>query len=298
MFKLAHFSDPHLSPLPKVYLHHLLSKRITGFINHRRNRGRLLTDNVLDLLLEDLKTQKPDHIALTGDLVNLGLDEEIRLARIWLETISSPENLSLVPGNHDAYVPFALRQAKKEWAPYFLGDDTPEKPHFPYYRQRGPLAIIGLSTALATLPFMATGTLGKRQIAEATKLLSKAAENNYFRLILIHHPPFIERRRYHKRLTDYRAFRKMIKKTGAEMILHGHTHRRNITMIDGPDKEIPVIGVPSASSGLSSKHQSARYNLFEIEKEEKNWSVIMTERGLTPAKNIDILDTHTLKIAH
>ena len=45
---------------------------------------------------------------MTGDLVNLALDGEIEMARLWLETLGAPQDVSVVPGNHDAYVPGAF----------------------------------------------------------------------------------------------------------------------------------------------------------------------------------------------
>ena len=56
-------------------------------------------------IVADIKASSPDHLAVTGDLVNLALDAEIEMARYWLETLGSPHDVSVVPGNHDAYVP-------------------------------------------------------------------------------------------------------------------------------------------------------------------------------------------------
>lgn len=285
MFTLAHFSDPHIGPLPEPSARELLSKRITGYLNYRCNRKGDLVGGVLERLLSDLQEQKPDHIALTGDLVNIALPGEMKNARAWLETVAPPARLSLVPGNHDAYVPGALDAAKRLWSPYWLGDGTSaEDPvRFPYLRQRGPLALVALSTAIATAPFLATGTLGKRQIEEAGSLLRRLAGEGRFRVVLIHHPPFLEKGRRFKRLTDYGAFNAMIASAGAELVLHGHTHKRSRTALDGPKGPIPVIGVPSASSGLSGSHEPARYNLFHIGGEAENWHCVHVERGLAPS---------------
>jgi len=290
MYKLAHFSDPHIGPLPEPRLYDLLSKRITGYLNYKRNRAHALTGNVLETLVSDLKAQMPDHIALTGDLVNIALDDEIAAARTWLETIGSPEDISLIPGNHDAYVPGALEKAKRAWTPFLLGDNSNGTVHFPYVRKRGPLVIIALSTAVATAPFMATGTLGASQIAGASTLLREFSKPEYYRVVLIHHPPFVEKGRWLKRLTDHHVFTTMIEQAGAELILHGHTHRRNTTTLRGPDGPIPVIGVPSASSGLSGKHEPARYNLFTIENHNDRWHTTLVERGITPNGNFQELE--------
>lgn len=286
-FTLAHFSDPHIGPLPQPTFGELLSKRITGYLNYRRNRKASMTSGSLDLLLADMKSQSPDHVALTGDVVNVALEREFLQAANWLETVGPADYVSLIPGNHDAYVPGALAMAKKHWWPYFLGDELrASKIEFPYVRQRGPVKIIALSTGVATAPFMATGRLGRAQLSKAEELLKQGKAEDCFRLVLIHHPPFVEKGRWYKRLTDYEAFNEMIARVGAELVLHGHTHRRNVMYLDGPTHEVPVVGVPSAASGLTGKHEPGRYNLFQIDaidgaKDGKKWRCEHIERGIT-----------------
>lgn len=294
MFKLAHFSDPHIGPLPRPRLSELFSKRITGYLNYKRNRSHALTGDVLGTLISDLKAQNPDHIALTGDIVNIALDAEIIAARQWLESVAKPVDLTLIPGNHDAYVRGALENAKREWGPFWLADDAKGEVIFPYLRRRGPLAIVALSTGVATAPFMATGTLGQQQINAATTLLQNLADQNCYRVVMIHHPPFVEKGRYFKRLTDHHAFSQMIEKTGAELILHGHTHRRNVTFLKGPQSPVPVVGVPSASSGLDGKHEPSRYNLFTIKQQNNGWHCLHTERGITAKGTFEELSQNVL----
>ena len=103
-FSLAHLSDPHLPPLPAPRLSELAGKRALGYLNWTRNRHRFHRRDVVDVLMSDLRAQVPDHIAITGDLVNLALEAEFAPALAWLETIGPPERVTVVPGNHDAYV--------------------------------------------------------------------------------------------------------------------------------------------------------------------------------------------------
>ena len=286
-FTLAHFSDPHIGPLPQPTLGELLSKRITGYLNYRRNRKATMTSGSLDLLLADMKSHNPDHVALTGDVVNIALEREFTQAVDWLKTVGPADQVSLILGNHDAYVPSALAMAEKYWQPYLVGDDVvTDHVEFPYVRQRGQVKIIALSTGVPTAPFMATGRLGHEQILKAEALLKATLEEDCFRVVLIHHPPFVEKGRWYKRLTDYEAFNAMIKRVGAELILHGHTHRRNVMYLDGPTAKVPVVGVPSAASGLEGKHEPGRYNLYTIDAVEgaaggQRWRCEQIERGIT-----------------
>lgn len=278
MYHLAHFSDPHLGPLPKPTTLQLLSKRIFGYLNWTRNRARTFSDTYLNALLADLAIQNPDHIALTGDLVNIALPEEIKVAGVWLRGIAAPENLSVVPGNHDAYVPGALARAKLAWQPYMLGDGASGTPQFPYLRKRGPLAIICCSSSNATLPFMATGTFCENQMEETARLLQETKD--FCRVVLIHHPPFPDATPYYKRLIGAPRFRKMIAENGADLVLHGHTHLHSEAYIAGPEGPVPVIGVPSASNGPGHKKPAGCYNLFSISKISEKWTIKWSQRGV------------------
>jgi hypothetical protein len=103
-FTLAHLSDPHLPPLPAARLRDLAGKRALGYLNWTRNRHKYHRREVLDALVADMQAQRPDHIAVTGDLVNLALEAEFTPAQAWLESVGTPQRVTVVPGNHDAYV--------------------------------------------------------------------------------------------------------------------------------------------------------------------------------------------------
>jgi len=283
MFRLAHFSDIHLGPLPDVRLRDLVSKRITGYINWHRHRKIALDNGIIDRLSGDMLASKPDHIALSGDLVNLGLDKEIEMAALWLQSVGSPENVSVVPGNHDAYVRGSLRHACEAWGPYMTGDgvNDPVRPDsFPYLRVRGPVALIGLSSARATAPFMASGYFRERQAKATAMLLDETRKRGLFRVLMIHHPPVHGATSPHKRLFGITRFQKMVWEHGADLILHGHTHLPTIHHMTGPGgTQIPVVGVAAAGQAHGSAKPPAHYNLFEIKGVPGAWDVQLTRRG-------------------
>lgn len=282
MFRLAHISDPHLGPLPKISLRELASKRITGYVNWQRNRRKQLFGDTLENLLASLRDAAPDHVAITGDLVNLATRTEIEAARVWLETGFEPQNATLVPGNHDAYVPGALGRAKAAWQPWLVSDThASETPLFPSYRRRGPVAIIGISSANATLPFVATGDFGKKQARAASKLLDQAREDGLFRVVMIHHPPVRGAAKWHKRLRGIGHFTKMLKLHGAELVLHGHTHLDTLHHLHGRDGDVPVVGIASASHGPGGNTPPAGYNLFDIDGEPGKWRILHRRMRMT-----------------
>ena len=153
MFRLAHLTDPHVGPLPRAKVRELFSKRVTGWFNWHRSRRTAHDMDILAALVADIRAAAPDHIACTGDLCNIGLPSEWPPSRVFMEGLGAPEAVSFVPGNHDAYVKGALEGLLAEVAPWTRGDDG-AMCRFPYVRRRGKVALVGLSSAIPTMPQM------------------------------------------------------------------------------------------------------------------------------------------------
>jgi 3',5'-cyclic AMP phosphodiesterase CpdA len=280
MFVLAHLSDLHVAPLPKPRLSELASKRLFGFLNWRYGRINIHRADVLDRIVQDLEAQSPTHIVVTGDLVNIALPDEFANARVWLERLGASNEVSLVPGNHDAYVRSALSTAARVWGDYMRGDGEVSA-GFPFVRRRGALALIGTSTAVPTSPASAAGELGTAQITRLAKILAQTGAEGLFRVLLIHHPP-AGNRAAHKRLIDAEALAHVLRDVGAELVLHGHDHIASLNWLEGPHGRIAVIGVPSASASPAGKHIPAAYNLYRIKAGANGgWDCEVISRGLT-----------------
>jgi 3',5'-cyclic AMP phosphodiesterase CpdA len=276
-FTLAHLSDPHLPPLPVPRLSELLGKRALGYLNWTRNRHLYHRRDVLDVLVSDLRAQTPGHVAVTGDLVNLALEAEFAPALAWLRSVGPPDQVTVVPGNHDAYVRATRQRFAETFADHISGDAAGGAT-FPFLRRRGPLVLIGLSTAVPTLPLMATGTLGQTQLEALDQMLSGLAGDDAFRVLLIHHPLRSDSRV--KRLTDAPKLRTLLKRRGVDLVLHGHDHVHSTIWIEGPDRRIPVVGVPSASACAHGRYPDAAYNLYSIAREGMAWRCDQSVRGI------------------
>jgi 3',5'-cyclic AMP phosphodiesterase CpdA len=286
MFRLAHLSDVHLGPLPDVTYRELVSKRMVGYVNWHRNRRRVLTEGTLGTIVADMKASRPDHLAVTGDLVNLALDAEIELARIWLETLGAPGDVSVVPGNHDAYVPGAFDKTCRAWGPWMTGDGASpptDRKSFPYIRVREQVALIGVSTARATAPFMASGFFREDQSDRLARMLDQAGKQGLFRVVMLHHPPVRGAVPQHKRLFGIGNFQTALHKHGAELVLHGHSHLPTLYWIGGRDGQVPVVGVAAGGQSPGDSKPPAQYNLIDIAGEAGAWAVRLTRRGLTDA---------------
>ncbi|HML08486.1 MAG TPA: metallophosphoesterase [Xanthobacteraceae bacterium] len=278
MFVLAHLSDLHLASRPQ--LRELAGKRVLGFINWHRGRKKIHRVEVLDAITRDLKAGAVDHIAVTGDLVNLSLPAEYKRARAWLETLGPASDVTVIPGNHDIYVPEVRRHPAESWGDYMRGDDGADAGSFPFLRRRGPVALIALSSAVPTAPLLATGRLGESALASLAKLLDQTS--GLFRIVLIHHPPVSPIHRYLRRLIDAAEFRRVLADKGAELVLHGHDHCRSLVWLDGPRTRIPAVGVPSASARAPHRAENAAgYNLYRIDGAAGAWrcELIARERG-------------------
>jgi 3',5'-cyclic AMP phosphodiesterase CpdA len=291
-FTLAHLSDPHLSPLPSARLRDLAGKRAFGYLNWTRNRHKFHRRDVLDALVSDMQAQAPDHLAVTGDLVNLGLEAEFGPSRVWLESVGAPDRVTVIPGNHDAYVRITRHRFADAWGNYLRGDDVADglAATFPFVRRRGPLILIGASSAVPTPPLMATGWLGRMQLDALEQILSKLSSEEAFRVLLIHHP--LRSNSRVKRLTDSSKLLALLKQHGVELILHGHDHVHSTIWVDGPNGQIPAIGVPSASGVAHGRYPAAAYNLFSVERDGNAWRCEQTIRSID-----DELRVHELRRA-
>ncbi len=285
-FVVAHLTDVHLGPLPRPRFEELRVKRVMGYVNWKRARERLSDMAALARLVDDMGAQKPDHVAVTGDLVNIGLPSEFRRAAQWMGGIGDPDDVSLTPGNHDAYVRDAMPHLAAAFAPWTQGDaEYAHGETFPFVRVRGDVALIGLSTATPTGPLMATGRLGARQIEALAAILSKTGASGLARVILIHHPPLARGGGPLRSLIDARAFEATVARHGAEAILHGHTHKSMVDHLASPATRveggrIPIIGAPSASSASTDPRQRAAYHLIRLERAGEHWRISARARGL------------------
>jgi 3',5'-cyclic AMP phosphodiesterase CpdA len=283
MFLLAHLSDPHLGSLPRPRLSELAGKRAIGFFNWHRRRHAIHREDVLAALILDMKSFAPDHIAVTGDLINISLEQEFASARLWLAALGTPANVTVVPGNHDAYVGATASHSGRHWGEFMSNDAVQvlvgQEISYPFVRRRGAVALIGLSSAVPTSPFMATGWLGADQLTRLSNILAELKHQELYRVVLIHHPPRTSPGQYLRRLVDGRQFRAVLAEHGAELVLHGHNHEHSLIWLDGPGSRIPVFGVPSASSPPGGTHVPGAYYLYRIDGAPGAWRCEATSRG-------------------
>lgn len=302
-FTLAHLSDVHLAPIAGFRLRYWNTKRALGFLNWQRGRRRVHLRQVADRIAADVLAHAPDHIAVTGDLANLGLPGEYANALAWLEQLGEPGRVSVVPGNHDIYTGrLGGESCLKTWAPYMRNseswtDDAPVQ--FPYVRTQGPVALIGLNSAMPTPPFVAAGRLGEGQLDQLALSLERLAAAGYIRVVMIHHPPLPGQAPPRRALQDAAALASVLDRHGAELVLHGHNHRQMLAWRRHSAGGIPVLGVASASAGHPHKNEPlARYHLIRLRREDGTLHITCETRGLkSPDGDVTTIETTELKAA-
>ena len=238
---------------------------------------------------------EPDHIAVTGDLINIGLPAEVDAARAWLAELGDERDVTVVPGNHDAYLPGAVRHYTAAWAPYMAGDQGGAA-GFPFVRVREPVALVGVSSAVATAPLMATGRIGATQADALAETLDTLGRDDLFRVVLIHHPPVAGSTPWHRRLIGAEHFRRAVGSAGAELVLHGHNHVTSVASLPGRNAAIPVVGATSASLHPRAGRPGGSYLLYRIGRENGGFVCEMEERGAkTPGGPVETLAVQRLR---
>ncbi len=248
-----------------------------ALLSWRRKRHRIHTTRPLAALLADLASLAPDHTAVTGDLVNFAMPAEFVAARDWLETLGAKDRVSVVPGNHDLTAAVAWPDGIGQWADW-MGDG------FPYVKRLGPVALIGLSSAIVTPVGSAAGRLGAAQLARLEAVLAETRAAGLCRVMLIHHPPVIGPGGRRKALRDRDALCAVLRRQGVELVLHGHHHRTRLMALPGPKGPIPVFGVPAALASLPAP-ELAGWHLHSITANESGWRLRTLARRYQPAEN-------------
>jgi 3',5'-cyclic AMP phosphodiesterase CpdA len=266
--RLAHCSDLHLLSHDGAGLVKLANKRWIGAANLLSNRSRHYHVAAFDQMIEDLNAQGIDHVLCTGDVTNLALEQEFAFARHRFDKLAGgPDGVTVIPGNHDAYVAEGIEFFGRIFDEYHRPDPgwEWEGDRWPIVRVRGELALIGVTTSRATPWFTAYGRVGEQQLARLGQVLGDPRLAGRVRVVAIHHPPAGRAAKSIIRgLRDHAAFAEVIAQHGADLIVHGHEHRDMSEVLTGPAGDVPVRGIPSGTYQYNKPHRTARYRIYEI----------------------------------
>jgi 3',5'-cyclic AMP phosphodiesterase CpdA len=277
--RLAHCSDLHLLSHDGAKWIELANKRWIGAMNLISSRSRHYHVAAFETMVEDMNALGIEHVLCTGDVTNLALRREFEFARGKFDRLTNgPLGVTVIPGNHDAYVAegvplfaelfgdYATTDAGWEWTEDHR-HDADDVLHWPIVRVRDDVAVIGLSTSRATPWFTAYGKAGPGQLARLALVLADPRLAGKIRVVAIHHPPAGKRAASRIRgLRDHHDFARVIADHGADLIVHGHEHQDLVEALPGPSgASVPVRGVASGTYLHNKPERTARYRVFEIE---------------------------------
>lgn len=274
MFRLAHVSDLHvLSPAGAEWRAILFNKRLTGHANLWLQRGRVYRRELLRAVLD--ASADADHVVVTGDITNLALETEYEAARELLDDLAQRVEVTVVPGNHDIYLPAIHRERRfAHHFGHFLHSDLPQFARElptgagPCVKLRGPLALIALSSAVPRPPFVSAGYLGGEQIEALQALLDHPEVARRLPVLLLHHPPVDGRPwplRMRDGLVDAARLRRALAGLARGLVLYGHTHRRVRCRLRTDAGMLDVVSASGAALEHHSDAVRAGCNRYEID---------------------------------
>ena len=274
MIRIAHVSDLHvLSRTAAEWRSIIFNKRITGYANLILRRGRVHRRDYL-LAVLSAAAARADHLVVTGDITNLALEHEFEDARALLDEAERRLEVTVVPGNHDIYLPSVHRERRfaHHFGPFLRSDlpalarELPAGP-FPCVKLRGCVAIIALSSAVPRPPFVASGYLGHTQLEALEEVLAHPEVARRTPIVLVHHPPVDARARLvqlRDGLVDAASLRKALAGLTRGLVLFGHLHSRLRCQLRTASGVLDVLAASGAALDHPDSAIRAGFNLYEI----------------------------------
>jgi len=265
LMRFIHLTDPHLSTLDGLTFMGLRGKRRSGFLSWYKKRRHVHRPEVLEQLTESLSSHQPDLVLLTGDLVHIGLEQEMIEAARWMRRLGPPEKVMFIPGNHDNYARDSGAAMCRNWGNYLPPGYDPAQDYtsgYPLVREQENLRMIGVNTSCVTRIFSAAGELGAGQQQRLAGALRKEPGDQSFQCLLIHHPPFPGMTVRRKALRDSAQLQKLLKNQPPDLVLYGHLHINRDHVFD----KTRIFCTASASC-----INSASYRIFDVHRDGGNW---------------------------
>jgi 3',5'-cyclic AMP phosphodiesterase CpdA len=275
VLRIAHVSDLHvLAPLGVELRRVLFNKRVTGYANLLMKRARVYRREYLLSVLAAAAAEA-DQLVVTGDITNLSLEGEYAEARHLLDEIARTTEVTVVPGNHDIYLPAVLRERRflHHFDPFMRSDlpglavDLPAG-RFPIVKLRGPAAIIGLTSAVPRPPFVSAGFLGHDQLAALAQILEHPEVARRTAVVLVHHSPFDYRFRLEQLrggLVDARSLRETLSPLAHGLVLYGHLHVRRRARLATRSGAVEALCATAAALDHPDARVRAGCNLYQLE---------------------------------
>lgn len=219
MTRIAHLSDLHLLEeqiggrrgQARLRVNYLSLRRPLDFVD-RRNRA-----------LAALRTAQAagfDHLLVTGDLTEDGQLDQYDVVREVLEECGlTPEQVTLLPGNHDAYGPgweAALDGPLGAWSRGARPGDVTKLPG---------ATIVSGCTAIPQTYLRSSGRIDREQLLKVDEAGRKVPHREAL-ILAQHHPPYKVMGQWAHGLLNHDDVWSLLHEHPHLHVLHGHIHRR------------------------------------------------------------------------
>ena len=278
MTTLAHVSDLHIWRYEPIPVRSFANKRLVGGANIAFNRNKKHSPEVVANALALINELDVDHVAVSGDLTNLAMWSEFRAASEMVGTLDrAPEDVSIIPGNHDYYTADAQNERRFETTfDAFMTSQFPQHQGasgYPYVKYIGDhVALISLNSGIVSPPMFAIGRVRKDELARLENILDEPDVQRRTIVVQVHHHllPF-EHSRFEamRRLINAPTLLKLLRLKGVRLALHGHNHCSQIDTLPHliGDGSLVIAGCSSTSviSHPTRVESGGSFNLYTFD---------------------------------
>jgi 3',5'-cyclic AMP phosphodiesterase CpdA len=241
--------------------------------------------HVIPALIEAVARNKPDVIAVSGDLTQRARSHQFREARAFLDQLPKPQ--IVVPGNHDVPLHNVLSRFLQPLRKYrrYITDDLR-----PFY-QGDEIAVLGVNTARSLT--IKGGRINEEQVAWICDRFS-AAGPEIVKVIVTHHPFDLPEGHDESQLVGRaRMAMAQLARCGADLFLAGHLHVSHTThtatryRIKGHSALVVQAGTAASNRGRGEENS---FNVVRISRphiavERFEWQPARKEFGLATTEH-------------
>ena len=219
-------------------------------------------------LVEQAAEMDWDHLVISGDLTQLGLEREFELARRELEPLlRKPERVSIVPGNHDRYVfeESGRDGFKRLFEDYYGSEEVLERD------LKNGWGLIGWDSCHPNPWWSASGTVRRSTLNATEELLQTRMQERP--CVLVNHYPLTFQEGWipdaQHELYNLDPVRRWVERhPQIRLYLHGHIHQNWIHRVKRPEGPDLMLVNSASSSQVLKRGQSSSFHQITIDGEK------------------------------
>ena len=218
-----------------------------------------------------------DHIVVTGDITNFSLPAEFTAG-----SAAGCDGLARAGVEHRAGQPRRAGSGaacRRAWDSWIAGCAAWRQ--WPYVHRHGRGVVHRPVLRVAHRAAAGLGSPRERAAARAWSSCwhEEGAAGQHARSCMLHHPvadgAVVAAR---KALADRGALRAVLRRAGAELVLHGHARDARLDALPGPPGPIPCLCVPSSSALPNPHDEAARWHLVTLPPAGGGWARVLVRQ--------------------